>query len=64
MKKVTLTKFLHRDQEQLGIAFAYDDEIREHVKQMPQVLWSNTHKLFIFLFQRRTNNGYIAICEK
>lgn len=46
MKKVKLSFFNHRDKEQIAISFGYDDEIRMHLKRLPEVKWSQTHKTF------------------
>ncbi|CAA0168244.1 site-specific tyrosine recombinase/integron integrase [Tenacibaculum maritimum] len=46
MKKVKLSSFLHRNREQIAISFGYDDEVRIHIKKLPDVKWSQTHKTF------------------
>ncbi|CAA0159366.1 Putative integrase/recombinase [Tenacibaculum maritimum] len=45
MKKVKLSSFLHRNREQIAISFGYD-EVRIHIKKLPDVKWSQTHKTF------------------
>jgi len=46
VKRITLTKIKHRGADQLAISFRYDLEISQHLKQLEEVCWSQTHKVF------------------
>ncbi len=46
MKKISLSKIKHRGQDQIAVAFGYDDEIRKHLKLLDQIKWSQTQKVF------------------
>ena len=46
MKKVTLNKFKHKGEEQLGLHFRYDEEIKTHVERLSGVRWSKTHSRY------------------
>lgn len=50
MKTVTLERFEHRGNEQIAIRFGIDDTIRTHLKKLPGVAWSQTHKTFYMPF--------------
>ena len=56
MKKVILTKFRHRDREQLGLKFRYDEEIKTHVEKLPEVRWSTTYSLYYIPFSVQNKN--------
>jgi len=56
MKKVTLKKIRHKGEEQLGIGFTYDDEIKSHVKAFTGVRWSQTLKTFYVPFSKEITN--------
>jgi integrase/recombinase XerD len=46
MKKIILNTAKHRNKNVLAIRFKYDDEIKEHLKKLENVLWSQTLKCF------------------
>lgn len=46
MKKVTLTPLYHKNQKQIAVQFQYNNNIRLHLKKLPNVKWSTTHKTF------------------
>lgn len=46
MKKITLSTDKHRNKNIVSIKFRYDDEIKNHLKKLDIVLWSNTLKSF------------------
>lgn len=50
MKTVTLERFEHRGNEQIAIRFDIDNTIRNHLKKLPDVAWSQTHKTFYMPF--------------
>lgn len=45
MKKVTLSKIRHRDEDQIAVSFQFDDEIRKHLRQLEQVKWSKAQDI-------------------
>ncbi|GGD07220.1 hypothetical protein [Hyunsoonleella pacifica] len=50
MKRIKLTPLNYKNALQIAISFNYDDEIRSHLKKLPEVKWSQTHKTFYILF--------------
>jgi integrase/recombinase XerD len=46
MKNITLFSDVHRGKKVVLIKFVYDDEIRMHIKKLPQVFWSQSLKSF------------------
>lgn len=46
MKKINLSPLQHRGQEQIGIGFPYDREIKQHLMKLAFVRWSQTHRIF------------------
>lgn len=53
MKTVTLERFEHRGNEQIAIRFDINDTIRNHLKKLPGVAWSQTHKTFYMPFSAK-----------
>ncbi|WP_233702682.1 hypothetical protein [Hyunsoonleella flava] len=50
MKRITLSPLKYKNTVQIGISFNYDDEIRLHLKELPEIKWSKTHKTFYIPF--------------
>ena len=50
MKEVKLIPLIHKNSYQIAIQFAYDDEIRLHLKELEGVFWSNSHQTFYMLY--------------
>jgi site-specific recombinase XerD len=46
MKKITLSSAKHRHKNVLTIRFRYDIEIKEHLKKLKDILWSQTLRCF------------------
>lgn len=50
MKKITLTPLQHGDEQLIGIGFSYDIEVKEHLKKLPGMAWSTTHRTYYLPF--------------
>lgn len=46
MKKVFLTSLYHNNQKQIAVQFQYNDDIRLHLKKIPNIKWSTSYKTF------------------
>jgi site-specific recombinase XerD len=46
MKEIKLIPLIHKNTQQIAIQFAYDDQIRLHLKELDGIQWSTTHKTF------------------
>ena len=46
MKKINLSSTKHQNKNVLAIRFKYDDEIKEHLKTLENILWSQTLRCF------------------
>ena len=56
MLTITLSKILHRNNQQVKIDFDYNYEVKEYVKKFPEVKWSATHKAFYIPFSKENVN--------
>ena len=59
MKKITLSTAKHRTKNVLSIRFAYDEELKNHLKNLDNVLWSST--LRCFYMERSLENIRIVV---
>ncbi|WGH75777.1 tyrosine-type recombinase/integrase [Tenacibaculum tangerinum] len=46
MKTITLTLIRHKAKKQIAFEFQYDVMIKEYVKKLPDINWSQTHRAF------------------
>ena len=46
MKNIILKPIKHRNKNVVAIQFGYDDEIKDHLKKLDKILWSQTIKYF------------------
>ncbi|WP_242203163.1 tyrosine-type recombinase/integrase [Aestuariivivens insulae] len=46
MKTVKLSPLFHKNEQQIAISFGYDENIKQHLKQLLEVKWSKSHKTF------------------
>ncbi|MDY0779172.1 tyrosine-type recombinase/integrase [Tenacibaculum sp. IB213877] len=46
MKKIILHLINHKGLKQIAFKFQYDTEIKDHIKKLPHLRWSQTHKAF------------------
>ncbi|MFV0541481.1 MAG: tyrosine-type recombinase/integrase [Aestuariibaculum sp.] len=56
MKAVVLTPFNHKGSKQIAIKFRFNDEIRLHLKKLPQIIWSQTHRTFYINFSTKNKS--------
>ena len=52
MQKITLTVFVHRNQECIGIFFTHNNALNIEVKKIPAVKWSQTNKCWYILLSK------------
>lgn len=50
MKTITLSRFYHKKNQQIGIQFNYDEDIKSHLQKLDSIFWSRTHKAFYTLY--------------
>ncbi len=56
MNKVALTPFFHNEKKQIAITFGYNDTIRKHLKAIPEIKWSQTHRTFYISYTWQNKN--------
>lgn len=49
MQRVTLLPLKHRGALQIGVQFKYNETLKDHLKELKEVRWSRTHKMFYLL---------------
>lgn len=59
MKKITLSTAKHRTKNVLSIRFAYDEELKKHLKNLDNVFWSSTMRCF-YMERSLENIGIIV----
>ena len=53
MKKITLTLIKHKALKQIAFKFQYDTQIKEYLKKLPNINWSQTHRAFYILYTKK-----------
>ncbi|WP_100612595.1 tyrosine-type recombinase/integrase [Confluentibacter lentus] len=46
MFQITLSPLFHKNKQTIAISFKYDDAVKDYIKSIEGVKWSNTHKTF------------------
>jgi len=46
LKKITLSRLRHKGYDRIKLEFAYDVELKDHLKKLVGVRWSKTHGCF------------------
>ena len=57
MKKIILSPLRHREGLQIAVTFAYNAEVREHLKKFKGMKWSRTHQTFYVAFTVENKNA-------
>lgn len=52
MKRITLTPLFHRGEWQIAINFPFDPEVKDRLKKIAGISWTNTHKCFYLRYSQ------------
>ena len=63
LPKVILQLFHHRNDEQIGIKFEYNDVLKELIKTHLKATWSSSHKTWYVLYTKENFNKAFKVLE-
>lgn len=61
---IYLSSLMHKKEKQIRIAFEYDFDLKEYLKQFEGVKWSRTHTCFYLRFSEKTANKLCTYLRK
>jgi site-specific recombinase XerD len=64
VRRITLRPFNHRNDEQVGVYFTFDRELKDYLKQFPSMRWSQTHKCFYFRRSEEQVRQFVAHAQR
>lgn len=63
MKKITLTLIKHKALKQIAFKFQYDTQIKEYLKKLSNINWSQTHRAFYILYTKENIDLSIQLLQ-
>jgi len=63
LPKIRLRTFIHRNQQQIGLYFPFNREVKSHLLQLNFVRWTKTHRCFYIVDQPKELNALVSHCR-